>query len=107
MQNLQFLFPETWNQQDSVWEPDVLKEGRGRGTDESRGGQGSASGVICQDKLCDPRLGTTSDNPECWNREKTPADKLLFSDCGVFLCTDNQLGVSLIQLSVSSPAEIN
>lgn len=65
--------------------------------------------VIYQDKLYDPRLGTAGDNPAHWNREKTPADKLPFSHCGVFLCTDvsvNQFSVSLIQLSVSDAATI-
>lgn len=69
-------------------------------------GQGVGVRVICQDKLCDPGLGG---NPACWNREKTPADKLSFSRCAVFLCTDvsvNQFSVSLIQLSVSDAAAI-
>lgn len=32
----------------------------------------SESGVICQERLCDPRLGTVCDSPEGWSREKTP-----------------------------------
>ncbi|KAF0031760.1 hypothetical protein F2P81_016315 [Scophthalmus maximus] len=34
-----------------------------------RGGQ--RQGLSARDRLCDPRLGTTSDIPECWNRENT------------------------------------
>lgn len=72
-------------------------------------GPGFGVRVICQDKLCEPRLSTAGDNPACWNRERKPADKLSFSHSGVFLCTDvsvNQFSVSLTQLSVSDAAAI-
>lgn len=78
----------------SVFEiPDVLGEGQGKGMDKA--GLGVGVRVICQDKLCDPSLGTAGDNPAYWNRKKTPADKLSLNHC-----TDisvNQFNVSLIQ----------
>ena len=74
MQNLQFPFLEPCNSF-NLWVTawcSAQGQGRGDGWRMKRGG----GGVICRDKLWDPRLGTTSDSPERRSREKTPADKL-------------------------------
>ena len=72
-------------------------EGRGRGT-----GAGA--------RLTAPGLSAGASLGLDKEREKTPADKLLFSGCVVFLCINgrvNRFGVSRSQQSVSNPAEIN
>lgn len=82
---MQFNYLESWTSVFQIlmfWMRDEaegwVKQGRGGMVCVCVCEGGVVSGAISQDKLWDPG----------WNREKTPADTLLFSHRGVFWCPD-------------------
>lgn len=107
--NMQFL--HFYDLRSEIWKKDEA-EGWVE-VERLEAGPGVSVRVICQDKLCDPRLGAAGDNPARWNRERnTRWQAVVRSVCVVcffFLWTDvsvYQFSVSRIRLSVSDAAAV-